>query len=148
MKDTPKTEAALLGRLVDLFDEEGPTTTDEIDAELRAAGIDPVELRASTDVVVEAAAKASPYHWRNRAAQERAAAEREFSQSSVPMKAPRNEIVAEIRKILGRLPALGSAPLVQVHCRNFEKSTDEDLASLLAELRFLEARQRGPDGSR
>lgn len=148
MRDTPKTEAALLGRLVDLFDEEGPTTTDEIDAELRAAGIDPADLRASTEALVDAAIKASPFNWRNRAASERAAAEREFSLSSGPPKAPRSEIVAEIRKILERLPALGSTPLVQVHCRNFEKATDEDLAGLLAELRFLEARQRGPDSGR
>ena len=148
MRDTPKTEAALLGRLVDLFDEEGATTPDEIDAELRAAGIDPAELRASTDALVEAAVKASPFNWRHRAASERAAAERAFSQSSVPTKAPRSEIVAEIRKILDRLPALGSRSLVQVHCRNFDKSTDEDLAGLLVELRFLEARQRGPDSGR
>lgn len=146
MRDTPKTEAALLARLVDLFDEEGPTSSDEIDVELRAAGIDPVELRASTGAVLEAAVKASPFDWRNRAAAERAAAERAFSESSAPTRAPRGEIVAEIRKILDRLSALGSAQLVQVHCRNFEKSTDEDLAGLLAELRFLEARQRGPDG--
>lgn len=148
MKDTPKTEAALLGRLVDLFDEDGPTTTEEIDAELQAVGIDPMELRASTDMIVEAAFRASPYHWRNRAPQERAVAELALSKSPAPMKGSRNEIVAEIRRILDYLPTLGSAPLVQVHCRNFEKSTDEDLASLLAELRFLEGRQGGPDRSR
>lgn len=144
MRQAPRDDSEMLGRLVDLFEEDGPTTAEEIDAELRMEGIDPVELRAGTDAFIDSLVRSSPLDWRNCGAQERAAAELALQQSPNPTEATRAGILDAIRRVLERVPSLGTTPLVQVHCRNFEKSTDEDLASLLADLRFLETLQRGP----
>lgn len=142
---TIKTSKDLLQVLADLFDEIGPETPEEIDATLREAGYDPDQVGARMAAAAERAIAQSPLNWRNRARQEREAAERKLSgfDSRAPQR--RNDLLAEIRR-LGDL--LGPRQAVAVQYRNLDDIPDGDLESLLADLQYLEAeRHRQGDES-
>jgi hypothetical protein len=140
VKRKPETDQDLIDVLADLLEhDEADESIEEIDEELRVAGLDPQEVGARIAAIAEEAYRRSPLNWRQRAHAERIEAEgrlREHSRSRP--REPRHELVRQIDAIVARSPGMLDVPRVQAHFRNFDSATDEDLADLLAELEFLE----------
>ena len=133
----PATEEELVHAFADLFDEVGPDTPGEIDAILREGGHDPDTIAARMKSIAERALARSPLNWRNRAQQELEAEKRKLDSATPIVWRGRGEMITAIQQLLSRLHAHQLAP---AHAyRNFDQATDEDLASLLAELEYLVA---------
>jgi hypothetical protein len=136
----PATEEELVHTFADLFDEVGPETPEEVDAILREGGHDPDTIAARMKSIAERALARSPLNWRNRAQQELEAERTKLDRVTPVARHDRSEIIAAIQQLLSRLQAHQLAP---AHAyRNFDQATDEDLASLLAELEYLAAGKR------
>ncbi len=134
-RQPPVTEEELVHAFADLFDEVEPETPEEIDAVLRDGGHDPDTIAARMKSIAERALARSPLNWRNRAQQELEAERSKLDRVTPIPRRGRGEIIAAIQQLLSRLQARQLAP---AHAyRNFDQATDEDLASLLAELEYL-----------
>jgi hypothetical protein len=123
--------------LAQAFDAVAPTDLAEAREELRARGLDPDQVARHLAHIAHEALERSPLNWRVRAEQERIAALQRLRTIQLAQKT-RQEIETSIREILARA---GSAS--QEHARAFfhkleGRATDSDLASLLAQLEFLE----------
>ncbi len=135
-----KTDEELARALDELFDEiPPPKTPEEVDAVLREAGFDPHEVATRMEALAERALANSPLNWRNRDQEMEEARTQLGRPSSIPRRT-RSEILTAIQQILTQLGG-EQRELVTAHFRNLEQATDEDLASLLAELEFLADQQ-------
>lgn len=126
-----------------LFNEIEPETEEEIDTILREAGLDPDELASRMQVFAEKALVESPLNWRNQVDQLHEEQSR-LARLSSSLPLSRQEIIAAIQSLLARIPGDQSARAF-AHYRNLEQTTDEDLSSLLDELRYLDAQQHKND---
>lgn len=142
-KKTLETSEEFVNALVDLFDEMGPETPEEVEAILREAGYDPVQLAADMQTFAEQALKNSPLNWRNRAQQELTAARSHFESTLSRVSRSRNELIGAIQQLIQQVG--GRQPQVFAHFRNFESASDDDLASMLEELEYLVSQQQGQD---
>ena len=131
-----RTEADILRTIADLFDQVLEDDMDEVDATLRGFGFDPDEVGARMKAVADKALAESPLNWRNRAPSELARARAKLDEYASTVNLPiaqlrelASSLMAQIEQRHGR-PALA-------HFRNLEEVTDEDLASLVEDLRFL-----------
>lgn len=142
MNRKPETDQDLIDALVESFQhDEGEWTSDEVDQELRAAGLDPEAVGANVASLAEGARRSSAQQWKQRAHEERLTALDQLAERSakrVPMN--RAETMLAIRELTTRSPELQA----QAHFRNFEHASDEDLLDLLDDLRFLA--ESGTDG--
>lgn len=147
MKTKPETDQDLINSIAELLGHDDPDESPEmVDDELRAVGLDPEVIGAKIAAIAEEADRRSPLNWRQRAGEQRAAAERRLARRSVIADTrSRDDIVREINAVVARSPRLQGAPTAQAHFRNFETATDEDLADLLVELEFLEAEPSAED---
>lgn len=140
-RNPPETEKELAAAFDDLFDEiPQPETQEEIEATLRSAGYNPSAVGARMEAIAMEALANSPLNWRNRASQEMAEARAQFSNFSSTLRESRSEITTRIQKLLALVG--GEKQMVGAYYRNLDTTSDNDLASLLAELEFL-ASQRG-----
>ncbi len=133
----PRTDEELIQILADLFDEVEPEGPEEIDEALREFGYDPEALATRMRQVAEQAMKKSPLNWRNQAAMletERA----RLAVHAPKIRANREDMLASIGQLFARLD---ESQAQAVAYRNLENASDEDLASLLAELEYLVASQ-------
>lgn len=133
----PTTDAELMRAINKLFDEIEPESPEEIDAILQEAGYDPQQVAARMKAVADSVLATSPLDWRNRAPQriQQERARLDSFVSSTPQS--RADMVAAIQKLAAGLGSNRS--LAGAYHRNFEEASDEDLASLLAELEYLAA---------
>lgn len=130
-----KTDQELARALDELFDEiPPPETSEEIDATLREAGCDPDEVASRMQALAERALRESPLNWRNRR-QEMEQERAQLDTSSSATERSRFELLSAIRQIFTQYPQLAT------HHRNLDQATDDDLASLLAELEYLVRQQ-------
>ena len=136
----PATEDELVRAFADLFNEMAPETPEEIQAALRAAGYAPERVAARMQAVADRAIANSPFNWRHRARQEMAeeSARRAAIEPALPRS--RGDLLHAIRQFLTQIQ--GSPVELAAHFRNFDRATDEDLVSLLADLEYLAAQQR------
>ena len=122
-----------------------PRTPEEVNAVLLEAGYDSEKIAAKIRAVVERGLEESPLNWRNR--NRELETEKKRLADFVPdANQPRKKLLEAIDAALGNL-ALKNPQLAMVHHRNFESATDEDLASLLADIYFLDASQDKPTDS-
>lgn len=136
-RQPPATEEELVHAFADLFNEVEPETPEEIDAVLREGGHDPDTIAARMKSIAERALARSPLNWRNRAQREVEAERSKLDKVTPIVRRGRGEMITAIQQLLSRLQAHQLAP---AHAyRNFDQATDEDLASLLAELEYLVA---------
>lgn len=136
-RQPPATEEELVHAFADLFNEVEPETPEEIDAVLREGGHDPDTIAARMKSIAERALARSPLNWRNRAQREVEAERSKLDKVTPIVRRGRGEMITDIQQLLSRLQAHQLAP---AHAyRNFDQATDEDLASLLAELEYLVA---------
>ena len=111
---------------------------DEVDAELRAGGIDPVALRAEGDALgAKLAAQRERLAWKEPAAEELARARKIVRDvQSRRTRLPRAEMLARLTaaksdsRFSGQLAAM-------FRKRTAEESTDDELAQLLEEIEIL-----------
>lgn len=122
----PQTMVALLNALIDAFDEAGPSTREEEEAELRALGLEPEVVSEQLEKVAEEALRRSPLNWRNRTPDIQNALDKRKSVQVADLS--REEMLRELRSRQG----------LRAHFRNFEELTDEDLRSLLADEKYLD----------
>jgi hypothetical protein len=133
----PATEEELVHTFADLFDEVEPDTPEEVDAVLQEGGHDPDTIAARMKSIAERALARSPLNWRNRAQREVEAERSKLDKVTPIVRRGRGEMITAIQQLLSRLQAHQLAP---AHAyRNFDQATDDDLASLLAELEYLVA---------
>jgi hypothetical protein len=133
-----ETNQDLVNVLADLFDEINENTDfseQELDEILHEAGYDPSEVAIKAQTVIEDALANSPLNWRNRAQQELEETRTRFQQMEINTPSDRVELLEAIQQILDQLG--GTHKQALAHFRNFESTSDEDLASMLVELRFL-----------
>ena len=136
----PATEDELVRVFADLFNELAPETPEELQATLRAAGYTPERMAARMQAVADRAIATSPFNWRHRARQE--IAEENARRAALEPAQPRSrgDLLNAIRQLLTQIQ--GSSVELAAHFRNFDRATDEDLVSLLADLEYLAAQQR------
>ncbi len=141
----PKTDEEFISVLADLFDSIEPESPEEIDAVLLEAGYDPDEVLARMLDAAQQAIAESPLNWRN--AGDRLERERgTLASSAAASPATQEALIAAIKQILQGLVSIPPA-VAGTFYRNLDEVSDDDLASTLADLRYLEAQQRnGQDG--
>jgi hypothetical protein len=133
-----ETSEDLVCAFADLFNEVAPETPEEIDGELCAAGYDPDKIGARMQAAAEQSLANSPLNWRSRAQRQLEVERARIAGFVTTLLRSRAEIIAAIRQLV----AQSGGQMVYAH-RNFESETDEDLASLLADLEYLASQQRG-----
>jgi hypothetical protein len=84
----------------------------------------------------------SPFNWRNRAQRELATEKNRLETRTSSTPRHRAGIIDAIKQLLTGLS--GQQFELAAHFRNFDQATDEDLASLLADLEYLVSQQREP----
>ena len=136
----PTTEDELIHAFTDLFNAVEPETPEEIQTTLRDAGYDPDSVAARMQAIAARAIENSPLNWRKRAQVELESEKARLE--IIPSAQPGNraDIINFIKQLLTGLS--GQQFEHAAHFRNFDQATDEDLASLLADLEYLVARQR------
>jgi hypothetical protein len=137
-RNSIQTSEELVLAFADLFDELEPETPEEVASVLRDTGHAPDEVGARMKAVAEQALAKSPLNWRIRAQRELQAEREHLAGLAAPALRNRAEIIAAIK----RLVAQSGAQMAYAH-RNLESETDEDLASLLADLEYLASQQSG-----
>ena len=144
----PEDYEDLVNALADLFDEVDPETPEEVDTILVEAGYDPNEIAAHMNATARQAMLESPLSWRNRALKGIQGEQARLEGLDNPLAKGRIEIVAAIHDLIRRM-GVEQYKLVGARFRNLEKSTEEDLASLLRDLEYLvDQQQNGPRESR
>jgi phage gp29-like protein len=133
-----ETSEDLVRAFADLFDAAAPEMPDEIEKELREAGYDPAEVGDRMQAAAEQALARSPLNWRSRAQAELDDARDRITNFTGQALSDRDEIISAIKQLASLL-----GDDMSYAYRNLEAETDEDLASLLAELEFLASQQRG-----
>lgn len=133
----PQTNSDLIESLAQAFEAVVPADLTEATEELLARGLDPDQVARRLAHIAHEALESSPLNWRVRAEQERIAALQRL-RTIQPAQKTRPEIGASIREILARASSAS-----QEHARAFfhkleGRASDSDLASLLAQLEFLE----------
>jgi chromosome segregation ATPase len=115
---------------------------DEIIDSLRTQGVDPEEsLRRFRQALTEHAPT-----WREEAARARELLAASFAAQRARVRRSRSEIEREIREIVESMRTLGAPVEAGAYHRKFEEAPDEDLESLLEDLRFQRSmleRQQG-----
>lgn len=133
----PQTSADLIRALAQAFDAVPPQNLDEARQELQSLGLDPDKIAKRLGNFAREVLKSSPLNWRAQAEEGRTAALRKLQAIRRPQK-PRHELEADIRKALTHArPESREAARAFFHKLEGEAS-DSDLASLLAQLEFLE----------
>jgi hypothetical protein len=126
----PKTSRELLEALGDLMDSVPSNGREDDEEHLRAAGLDPKEVGHRARTLVEGLIANS----RKEASLERRRALSDFAAFDPgPMPESRPELIALIQS---------EAPQSMVAHRDFEDEDDEDLRSLLREIRFLRREEK------
>lgn len=131
-----ETSEDLVRAFANLFDEVAPETPEEIDAELCEAGYDPDKIGARMQAVAGQALANSPLNWRSRAQRELEDERARIAGFAATSLRSRAEVIVAIKQLV----AQSGGQMVYAH-RNLESETDEDLASLLAELEYLASRR-------
>jgi len=138
----PSTEAELVERVGELFEAVLPETEAEETEILRRAGLDPEAVGSRLAKFASETLAHSPLNWRERAKAEREKALVHFEEYRHGLIRAASDLKAQITDILTRQPDLGSLPTVRAHFHKLEKTSSNDLESLLAELQFLEAQSQ------
>ena len=131
-----ETSEDLVRAFASLFDELEPETPEEIDTVLREAGFDPDELGARMKAAAERALNDSPLNWRSRAQRELEDERARIASTTPDLLRSRKDIIDAIKQLVGQL----GNQVAYAH-RNLESASDEDLASLLADLEYLASQQ-------
>jgi hypothetical protein len=106
--------------------------TGEILDSLRAQGVDPDEsLQQFRKTLSEHAPT-----WQEKAARARAALATSFETRSIKIRRARADIERDIRELVESMESLGAPVEAGAYHRKFEGARDEDLESLLEDLRF------------
>src|SRR5712691_2596205 len=135
----PATEDELIRAFTDLFDAVEPETPEEIQTTLRDTGYDPDSVAARMQAIVARAIENSPLNWRNRAQEELESEKARLETMASPQPHNRADIINSIKQLLTGL--LHPQFELATHFRNFDRATDEDLVSLLADFEYLVAQQ-------
>lgn len=106
-------------------------TLDEIKEDLRSEGVDPDEVLSKFRQLLREHAPT----WKERAQSERAAALRAVQPLREKVSRTREKVVSEIRHIVESLKQQGTEIVAGAYYRKFEEATDEDLESLLEDLK-------------
>lgn len=123
--------ARLLDNLTEFIAGEGQQLAEIIDS-LQMQGVDPQEsLRQFRETLSEHAPT-----WREKAARARARVTASFETQKERVHSTRSEIMREIREIVESMRLLGAPVEAGAYHRKFEEAGDEDLESLLEDLRF------------
>ena len=138
----PQTDEELVQILADLFERtELDESEEEVDVSLQALGYDPDALTTRMRAVIQEAMGKSPLNWRGaqrELAEARAKLEDISEDVSSALPRSRTSVMEAIEQVLAEL---GPNTRQAYAYRNFESLSDEDLASLLAELEYLAHQQ-------
>jgi len=133
----PQTSADLIRALAEAFEAVPPQNLDEAREELQSLGLNPDKIGTRLAEFAREVLKSSPLNWRARAEQGRTAALEKLHAIRPPQK-PRHELEADIRRALTHARP-ESQELARAFFHKLEgHASDSDLASLLAQLEFLE----------
>src|SRR5439155_15001220 len=137
-RKAPETNFELMRNLAEAFDATPPEGATEAAEELRAWGLVPAGVGKQLAAAAREALKVSPMDWRVRAAQERARA-LSLLGAVQPVLKPRSELEAEIQAVLARGSEQAQREIRAYFHKHQGRASDDDLASLLAQVRFLES---------
>lgn len=142
-----ETEEQLLQVLEEFFcDVTEDVSIENIESELRDLGYDLAELEKKGKEIANLHIANSPLNWRNKAKREIEVARIELENASIreDQNLDRESLISKIKKILGGLEQknLEFAP---VHFRNFEAASEDDLLSMLNQLRYLNSKSRNQE---
>jgi hypothetical protein len=133
----PQTNAELIRALSEAFDSVPPESPDEATEELRSIGADPEQISKRLGEYAREALKRSPLNWRVRAEEERIEALARL-RAVAPVQKPRHELESDIREILAHGNAEARTAAQAFFHKYQGRASDTDLASLLAQLEFLD----------
>lgn len=135
-RQPPSNNRELVDALADLFEETGLEEPSEIDETLREAGYDPDVVGSRFKEIADRAIAESPANWRNKARQEIDEEKMRLAAFKPSLSGDRVSLIEAIQGLLASRQT-NNATLAAAYHRNLEEATDEDLASLLAELKYL-----------
>lgn len=112
---------------------------------LKEAGVDTASVQKRLMAQVKTSLDRSPLNWRNRANAKRLDILKEINSADWPdiSKLTRSELLGSITQALARLPDAAKA---QYAFHKFEEAPDDDLRSMLEELRIIERVDRNNEG--
>lgn len=133
-RKAPETSAELLDALAEAFDAVPLEAVEEAKEELRTLGLDPRAVAAELATVARQALAMSPLHWKASAGEERRAALGKLQ--AVKRRYMTREAME--RRLVSILASHSQAEARAAFHKLEGKASDDDLASLLAQLEFLE----------
>lgn len=144
----PQTDEEFLQALADLLEEVELDPPEDVEAELREFGYDPKALTARMRAVVGRALAESPLNWRNRT-REMEEAQSFLANPSSARPARREDMIAGIKQMVSQLCQGKFQPVYyrELRDRNLEETSDDDLASLFADLQYLLGQSEGNESS-
>lgn len=122
----------LLDAILDSFIDLDPTTPEEIDNELLSIGLNPDEMDERIENIVRDALARSPFNWRVKERVKIEEERRRYRQVEQQERLSRADIVYQIQQLFSK----HGGQFAAAH-RNLNEVSDEDLASLLSQLKFL-----------
>ena len=140
-QNASNTDNEFLERVAKFLAEVESESLEEVRAALQEAGYDPKAIERQAIDLLDKLQSRSPFDWRNRSRSEIEAERTRVAAITANTKRQnRASYLEQIQQLAKELGGEGSQ-LVTAH-RNFEEATEEDLASLLADLEYL-AGKRG-----
>jgi hypothetical protein len=139
MNKKNRTYREYLLSLLSLLNAKEEIPTDDTDQVLTEAGYNPDEISKKFQAIANKALKKSPHNWRNRAHIDHEQAKSSFLNSNLTnnnTRQSRSELLETISALLAQ-ENLNIAPAY----RNLTAQTDEDLESLLKQLRYIVAQR-------
>jgi len=143
-----ETEEQLLQVLEEFFcDVTEDEPIENIESELRDLGYDLAKLEKRGKEIVDLHIANSPLNWRNKAKKEIEIAKANLDKARIheDKELDRKSLIDEIRAVLLSLGNKNSN-FAPAHFRNFETASDNDLLSMLEQLKYLTSDQTNGEG--
>ena len=128
----PQNDDEILEAFADLLSEVVPEEPAEIDALLKAAGLDPTQIEEEAAAFI---VEMRRLDWRNRRA-EMEQVRKQYDVAGTGLPTDRPSLLELLRQVLSSSPSTGRVH-AQFRNRSLEELSDEDLRSLIQDIRFI-----------
>jgi len=143
-ESTPPENDELLDAIYELFDGIVPEAPEEVDAFLVESGYSPDELDEKFKALAAHALDRSPYDWRNRARAKMEKDKERLALLKQEVPEGKSNLLRAIQELL-EVSSIKSQGKLRLAHRNFEELTENDLATLYLDLKFLQDESESED---
>jgi hypothetical protein len=138
----PETTSDFLALLSDFFADSSDESIEEVEADLRAEGIDPEEVADTIEKLVQTKLNEYRLKWRDEAQQERADALARLERRSSEISDLPRDLKGSISTILAEM----QQQQAQAYFNKLQKATEDDLRDIWLDLKRLQMLSEENDG--